>query len=181
MKRFFAALIALILLAAASASAQAVKDTGEKTAAAGAADETAKPVIPKKGMGTITGTVTDADSKEPLPGAVVKILGTEMVANTDSTGRFVIINVKPGTYSIQAKMMGFTSMTVTKIKVEKGYTVQVDFPLKQQTMEGKEVVIEATRKMVIADATSKTTVIKTSAATPAPVKPSEPAKPGDKG
>ncbi|MBI4726429.1 carboxypeptidase regulatory-like domain-containing protein [candidate division TA06 bacterium] len=179
MKRFFVSLIMLLLLAAASASAQAVKDRGGKNATLKAADETAKPVPPKKGLGTITGTVTDADSKEPLPGAVVKLLGTEFGANTDSTGRFIITNVKPGTYTIQAKMMGFASMTVTKIKVEKGYTVQIDFPLRAQVLESVGGVIEATRPMVITDAKTKTTVINTGAA--APTKPGEPAKPGDKG
>ena len=111
--------------------------------------------------GKIAGTVIDEETNEPLPGAVVTILGTTMGANTDLNGRYQIINVPVGTFSIQAKMMGFETVTYTNVKSIMDLTTTQNFRLRTKVLEGKEVVIRAERKMVIADATAKTTVMST--------------------
>ncbi|MCU0607384.1 MAG: TonB-dependent receptor [Candidatus Edwardsbacteria bacterium] len=95
--------------------------------------------------GKIAGTVREDGTNEPLPGAVVTILGTTLGANTDLDGRYMIINVPVGTYSVQAKMMGFETVTFTNVKSIMDLTTDVE--------------IVAVRKMVIADATAKTTVM----------------------
>ncbi|MDI6739461.1 MAG: TonB-dependent receptor [Candidatus Edwardsbacteria bacterium] len=111
--------------------------------------------------GKIAGTVIDADTKEPLPGAVVTILGTALGANTDLDGRYMIINVAVGTYSVQAKMMGYSASTMTNVKSIMDLTTTINFKLSQKIYERGEIVIEAQRKLVIADATAKTTVMST--------------------
>ncbi|HTY08929.1 MAG TPA: TonB-dependent receptor, partial [Candidatus Edwardsbacteria bacterium] len=109
--------------------------------------------------GKIAGTVIDADTKEPLPGAVVTILGTTLGANTDLDGRYMIINIPVGTYSVQAKMMGFQTQTVTNVKAIMDLTTTVSFKLGAKVIEGGETVIEARRVMVEPSATSKTTIM----------------------
>lgn len=108
--------------------------------------------------GKIVGQVIDADTKEPLPGAVVTVLGTNMGANTDLDGRYIIVNVPVGTYSVQARMMGYDPMTVTNVKVIMDLTTTVNFRLKPTVLEIKGVVVEAQRQMVIKDATTTTRV-----------------------
>ncbi len=108
--------------------------------------------------GKIVGQVVDADTKEPLPGAVVTVLGTTIGANTDLDGRYIIVNVPVGTYSVQAKMMGYDPMTVTNVKVIMDLTTTVNFRLKQTVLQVGGVVIEAKRQMVIPDATTTTRV-----------------------
>ena len=58
----------------------------------------------------------DAETREPLPGAVITMLGTSMGANTDLDGRYTISNVPVGTYTVQAKMMGYETQNITGIK-----------------------------------------------------------------
>lgn len=108
--------------------------------------------------GKLVGVVIDADTKEPLPGAVVTVLGTTMGANTDLDGRFIIVNVPVATYSVQARMMGYDPMTVTNVKVIMDLTTTVNFRLKPTVLEIKGVVVEAKRQMVIPDATTTTRV-----------------------
>ena len=106
--------------------------------------------------GKITGTVTDAETREPLPGAVITILGNSMGANTDIDGRYTIINVPVGTYTVQAKMMGYETQNITDIKVTKDMTTTVNFKLKPTIiqMEGTAVKGEKGAVQVRADATS---------------------------
>ncbi|MDI6740807.1 MAG: carboxypeptidase-like regulatory domain-containing protein, partial [Candidatus Edwardsbacteria bacterium] len=77
--------------------------------------------------GSITSYVKEAKTKEPLPGAVVIILGTMLGANTDLDRRYIINNVSAGACSVQAKMMGFESETKRDIRVRALKTSTVNF------------------------------------------------------
>jgi len=111
--------------------------------------------------GKIVGTVTDAETKEPLPGAVVELLGTTIGANTDIDGRYVIVNIPVGTYSLRARMMGYDPTTVTNVKSIMDLTTTINFKLRPTVLEIKGIVVEATRQMVIPDATSTSRVVST--------------------
>jgi hypothetical protein len=111
--------------------------------------------------GKFVGTVIDAETKEPLPGAAVQILGTSIGAVTDIDGRYMIINVPVGTYSLQARMMGFDPTTVTGVKSIMDLTTTTNFRLRPTVLEIKGIVVEATRQMVIPDATSTSRVVST--------------------
>jgi hypothetical protein len=91
--------------------------------------------------GKITGIVIDYDTREPLPGAVVKLLGTNIGANTDITGKYIISYAPVGTYSLQARMMGYQSLTITDVNIVMDFTTTVNFKLKSTyiEMEGTEV------------------------------------------
>ncbi|MRR09378.1 carboxypeptidase-like regulatory domain-containing protein, partial [bacterium] len=84
--------------------------------------------------GTITGTVTDAETKEPLPGAVVILLGTTLGANTDLDGRFYVVNVPEGTYSVSAKMMGYEVKISVGVKVVPGQATTLAFQTKPKIL-----------------------------------------------
>ncbi|MBA4054408.1 MAG: hypothetical protein C0490_06840, partial [Marivirga sp.] len=49
-------------------------------------------------QGSISGTVTDEKSGEPIVGANVVIQGTQIGSATDIEGKFLIANVEEGTY-----------------------------------------------------------------------------------
>ena len=57
--------------------------------------------------GSISGTVTDSESGEVLPGANVFIQQLQRGASTDSEGEFLIQNVPPGTYTLRVSFVGF--------------------------------------------------------------------------
>lgn len=58
------------------------------------------------GLGTIKGTVTDADSKQPIPFTKVIIKQNGLVkagANTDFDGKFQINSIDPGSYDVEVR------------------------------------------------------------------------------
>ncbi|NOZ57939.1 MAG: TonB-dependent receptor [Calditrichaeota bacterium] len=98
--------------------------------------------------GKIAGTVKDARTGEPLPGVNIVIVGTQMGASTDEQGRYFILNVPPGTYSLQARYIGYRSVTKTGVRVEVDATTEVNFSLEPTVIEGEAVTVVAQRPLV---------------------------------
>ncbi|HKL18705.1 MAG TPA: SusC/RagA family TonB-linked outer membrane protein [Halalkalibaculum sp.] len=88
---------------------------------------------------TIEGTVTEGRTGEPMPGVNVIIQGTTIGASTNADGEYAIDNVDPGTYTLEARFIGFASST-QEITVE-SETVEVNFVLRQSSINLNEVVV----------------------------------------
>ena len=98
--------------------------------------------------GKIAGVVKDANTGEPLAGANVLIVGTTMGASTDSEGRYFVINVPVGRYSIRATMMGYKVLTQTNVMVNVGITSELNFELAATVIEGEEITVVADRPLI---------------------------------
>ncbi len=113
--------------------------------AAGAAAQT---------TGKIAGTVIDATTGETLPAVNVFIEGTTRGTATDDDGRYVIIGVRPGTYTIVASFIGFARLRQEGVQVNVDLTTTVDFALREEVFAGEEVVVTAEAIKVRKDLTS---------------------------
>jgi len=109
--------------------------------------------------GKISGKVVDAKTKEALFGANVIVEGTTYGAATDIDGNYFIINIPPGTYSVRASSVGYSSITFSNVKVSVDQTTKVDFELNEEAVELENVVVSATRPIVQKDLTSTETKI----------------------
>jgi len=107
--------------------------------------------------GKIAGTVIDAETKEPLLGANVLVLGTTMGAATDFDGRFVILNVLPGKYTIAATMLGYGRMEIQNVQVNIDLTTTLDFKLSSSAIQMRDVIVEAKQPPVVKDRTESYT------------------------
>src|SRR5699024_6376692 len=57
--------------------------------------------------GTITGTVTNAETGEPMPGVSVYCEGTKIGDATNKNGAYKITGVEPGEYTLIAQFIGY--------------------------------------------------------------------------
>jgi hypothetical protein len=91
-------------------------------------DVSIQPVTP----GYIEGTVYFEPTGIGIPGATVSVLDVPITIEdeTDATG-FYHISIPPGTYSLEASAIGFSSDLVENVTVEEGLTTTVDFYLTQ--------------------------------------------------
>ena len=104
--------------------------------------------------GKISGTIINAESGEPLPGANVVIEGTTMGAATDPNGFYFILNVPPGYYTVNATMMGYSAVSMTRVQVVTDMTTKVDFVMSPTILEGEAVQVVAERPAIQKDLTS---------------------------
>ncbi len=85
-------------------------------------------------FGEIRGTVYDLETNNPLSGAFVVIVGTSFGSTTDESGRYIIKNVRPGSYKVQAGYVGYSSQ-IKNVNVGPGETVTIDFYLTPTTLQ----------------------------------------------
>jgi hypothetical protein len=104
--------------------------------------------------GKIAGIVVDGVTGEPLPGANVLVEGTTMGAATNADGYFFIIRISPGIYNVQARMMGYESVTMTGVEVSADHTTQIRFELKPAVIPGEGVTVKAEAEIIKMDLSS---------------------------
>lgn len=109
--------------------------------------------------GKITGVVTDGATGESLPGANVVLDGTQQGATTDLEGRYIILAVSPGAYTLTATMVGYGTEKRQNVQVIADYTSTIDFALKESSLEMDELVVMAQRPPVEPDKTTSKYVI----------------------
>ncbi|HOP50865.1 MAG TPA: TonB-dependent receptor [Ignavibacteriales bacterium] len=107
----------------------------------------------------IYGKVVDDLTGEVIIGATVKIEGTKLGAVTDAKGKYVIINVQPGTYNLVVTSIGYAKTTIKEIEAVVDRSVEVNIRLKQQTMQMQAVEVTAEREKIIKDQTSTSSTI----------------------
>lgn len=119
-------------------------------------------------QGTVTGRVTGSPEGRPLPNAAV-IIDDNRGVTTDNNGSFLIEKVPAGTHTVEARILGYTSIRKT-VTVTDGATVSVSFLLDEQFIDAGEVVVTANRGTSrIADVPARVTLISSAAIESRPV------------
>lgn len=98
---------------------------------------------------TLKGTVTDAESKEKLPGASVAVTSTGLAptgAAADASGNFEVPNLPAGTYTITVSFIGYERKVLTNVTLAAGETKTVDIAVEPSGISLNPVVISASRR-----------------------------------
>lgn len=97
-------------------------------------------------FGAIGGVITNP-SNEVVPGAEVKVLNIETnqedTATTDDQGRFRILNLVPGTYTVTINGAGFSAFTQERVVVEVGRETTINAGLSIGPLSGGTVEVTA--------------------------------------
>jgi Carboxypeptidase regulatory-like domain len=96
---------------------------------------------------TVRGTIVDADSKLPLPGATLVIPGTGPVVgtSTDMNGVFRFEKVPLGRIAIRISFIGYETKTIPDIVVNSGKEVVLDISMQESVIKTEEAVVKASR------------------------------------
>ena len=99
--------------------------------------------------GKISGSVRDSRTQEGLPGVNVILQGTSLGASTDIDGRYVILNVPPGRYTVSASLVGYRRYEINDLLVQVDFTTQLNILLEEGSVELDAVVVQAERTPLI--------------------------------
>lgn len=92
-------------------------------------------------QGIIRGTAFEKSNGEGMWGVQILIAGTSNGTVTDFDGKFEL-KVEPGTYSVQASFIGFTTVTISDLVVKAGEVTPIEaIWMEESTSELDEVVV----------------------------------------
>ncbi|MCG6955173.1 MAG: SusC/RagA family TonB-linked outer membrane protein [Gemmatimonadetes bacterium] len=97
--------------------------------------------------GRVTGQVTSAQNMRPLEGAQVSLEGTGMGGLANSEGRYLILNVPAGTYTVRVTMIGYGTAR-QQVTVAAGQVTTQDFTLNETALALDEIVVTGTAAAV---------------------------------
>src|SRR5688572_7546626 len=106
-----------------------------------------------QGIGRITGTVTDSAVGRGLSNAQISVSGVRTRSETDEQGRYTVVGVPAGTYSVEARRIGYRRGVVTNVVVTDGGTATANF-----TLVTAPLTLEAVVTTGVVDPTSGTRV-----------------------
>lgn len=101
--------------------------------------------------GKIAGKITDKASGEPLVGASILVVGTTLGAATDVDGQYTILEVPPGTYTVQVSYIGYEKILVSGVRVYIDQTARVNVALEVQAIEAGDMIVVAERRIIKPD------------------------------
>ncbi len=94
-------------------------------------------------LGRLEGFVKDVKTGDPLIGATVRVIGTELGSVTDERGYFLIENIPTQSYTVEARFLGFKSELKYNVIVRSAGNVPLVFELLEALDELGEVVVTA--------------------------------------
>ena len=94
-------------------------------------------------VGTIAGTVLEAESGFEVIGGNVLVVGSEGLGTvTDLDGSYQL-DLEPGIYTIEFSYIGFASQQITDIEIKAGELTSLDIQLGEDVAQLEEVVVTA--------------------------------------
>jgi len=101
--------------------------------------------------GKVAGHITSAEDRSPLAGANVVIEGTNLGAAADQDGYYAILNVPPGTYTLNVTMIGYENVRVENVVVKMDLTADVDVQMVPEALDMQGVTVVAQYPIVDRD------------------------------
>ncbi|MBD79501.1 MAG: ferric aerobactin receptor [Crocinitomicaceae bacterium] len=93
--------------------------------------------------GSVSGTIVDEISNEPIPFANIIVQGTTSGAVTDFEGKYKIDNLKPGFIRLEISVLGYAKRLSEQIQIISNRTSNFDVKLEKSMQQMEEVVIES--------------------------------------
>jgi hypothetical protein len=107
------------------------------------------------GAQVIRGVVVEAESRTPIPGATIELLGevgrAPIKATSDSAGLFVINIHRAGTFTIQARRLGFMVAEPDTVTLERDQVLSVEMRLGASAVPLEPVHVTARKVEWLAD------------------------------
>src|SRR5262249_27178869 len=91
----------------------------------------------------ITGRVTDAQSGQPVIGALLTVVGSNVGAQTNSNGNYIIRGVNAGALTVRALTSGYADQS-KQVTVTAGQTATLNFQLQTMAVALAPVVATVT-------------------------------------
>jgi hypothetical protein len=96
----------------------------------------------------INGRVIDANTRQPVTAAAVRLLDGDKVmatATSDASGRFIITAPRPGRYRLAVTRIGFADALSNFIELADGEAINAELPMRSEAVRVAPLTINAPR------------------------------------
>lgn len=104
----------------------------------------------QQNTGTLTGTIVDQQTGQPLGYSYVYISNLEMADAADQSGFFKFEDIEPGTYLIRATRVGYKTLK-TKVTVKPGEIKSITLKMRPLTVNLNELTVTAQKPLAGSD------------------------------
>ncbi len=101
--------------------------------------------LPAATYATIKGTIVDAETGEPLPGANMLVVGTSLGTATDLNGKYIFVRLPLSSYTFSVSYIGYQQQEKS-IQVTTDTEITLNFAMKPVVIEGEEIEVTAQRE-----------------------------------
>jgi len=101
--------------------------------------------------GKISGKLKDPVTGVVVVGATIQVIGTNFGSISDDLGRFVILNIPPGQYTLRISIIGFETLLLNDVPVTADLTTRFDLTMQPSVLQGQEVVVHAAKDVIDKD------------------------------
>jgi len=117
------------------------------------------PAVRAASVGKIAGVVKDAQSGDPLPNANLVLADAQLGTTSDEDGRFYILNVPTGIYTLKATYIGYRAYQVENVRVSDGLTTNLEISMLPADIQVAEVIVKAQRPIIDQTATNAVRIV----------------------
>lgn len=110
-------------------------------------EKTSDSVSPQKskGAGSIKGRIVEAETSEPIIGAIIKVKDTQLAVISDENGYYTLSKVPEGKNTIEVSYMGFKTEQINA-RIEGNKVTNYDIKMIGESQLLSEVVVSGIRK-----------------------------------
>lgn len=95
-------------------------------------------------LGNITGHVNDKITGDILPSVIITIVNTKFKSSSNFQGKYFILGIPVGIYTLRATSVGYKTVTVNNVQVSAGQNTHFDFELELAVGRlEKEIIVTA--------------------------------------
>ncbi len=91
--------------------------------------------------GIITGKITSAATREPLPGATIMVDGTARGTSSNIDGSFKITNIPIGIHTLKAQLLGYFPATRTDVVVNSIHPTEINIALYESPIQAQGLIV----------------------------------------
>ena len=106
-------------------------------------DPATPPATAREVQGSVTGLVTAEGTGRPLTSAQVFLPGTGFGSLTNDTGRFLLLNIPVGEYTLRVELIGYAGIS-QQVTVSEGEVSTVNVQLSEEALALDELIVTGT-------------------------------------
>jgi hypothetical protein len=98
-------------------------------------------VLFAQGSGSVSGSVIDKNSQQPIPGASITLRPGAQATTTDGKGFFRISGITPGSYALTATAVGYQAFTLSNLVITSGNELTQSIELEPAVQNLGDIVV----------------------------------------